>query len=264
MLCYGGTAAVAAVPLLKLGRRFASPTLTLALAAAAVAAHFVALVGYAHVAGTLPLAGLGPSLSSLAFLVGLLVLATLWLTREPSFVLVALPLVVAPLAVAVLGEAAPAAAAPAALGPWFDLHVAASLLGLALLAVAFVAAALYVLQHRALKQRRFGVIFQFFPPLEQLDRLNHLALLAGFPALTVGILLAVGVAGRAGEGLGVSPAHLGWGLASWAVLGGVAVLRFLGRLRGRRAALASIAGFLLIAAAYLVLLATGGGQARFL
>jgi len=252
---------------LKLGRRFASPTLTLGLAIAAVAAHFVALVGYARVVGTLPLAGLGPSLSSLAFLFGLLVLATLWLTREPSFALVALPLVVGPLAVAVLGELAPVPpvpAAPAAMGAWFDLHVASSLLGLALLAVAFVAAALYVLQHRALKQRRFGVIFQFFPPLEQLDRLNHLALLAGFPALTAGILLAVGVASRTGTGLGVSPAHLGWGLASWAVLGGVAVLRLLGRLRGRRAAVATIAGFLMIAGAYLLLLATGGGEARFL
>lgn len=249
---------------MKLGRRFASPTLTLGLAIAAVAAHFVALVGYARVAGALPLAGLGPSLSSLAFLFGLLVLATLWLTREPSFALVALPLVVGPLGVAVLGEFAPVRAAPAPMGAWFDLHVASSLLGLALLAVAFVAAALYVLQHRALKQRRFGVIFQFFPPLEQLDRLNHLALLAGFPALTAGILLAVGVASRAGTGLGVTPAHLGWGLASWAVLGGIAVLRLLGRLRGRRAAVASIGGFLVIAAAYLLLLATGGGEARFL
>ena len=58
------------------------------------------------------------------------------------------------------------------------------------MALAFIAAALYLLQFRELKARRFGQIFQLFPPLERLDQLNRFALVAGFPTLTLGVLLA--------------------------------------------------------------------------
>lgn len=264
LLTYSGTAALAAVPFLRLGGR---PVAGLALwgAAGAVALHFAALVVYGTAAGALPVSGLGPALSSLAFLVGLLTLAILWLTREPSIVLVASPLVIAPLGIALLAGFGRVPASPAPEGGWFILHTAFSLLGLALLAMAFVAAALYVLQHRELKGRRFGVIFQFVPPLEHLDRLNHLALLTGFPALTIGVLLAVGYLRGAGGGIGVEAAHLGWGLLSWLVLGCVAALRMTGRLRGKRAAYASIGGFAAVALTYLILLVISGeGGSRFL
>jgi ABC-type uncharacterized transport system permease subunit len=141
------------------------------------------------------------------------------------------------------------------------LHVAASLLGLALMAVAFAAAALYLLQHRELKQRRFGAAFQFLPPLEQLDRLNHLALVVGFPVLTLGVILA---ARNIGDFTGGAAVHLGWGLLAWLVLGGIAAARMRGWLVGRRAAQVSIFGFAAVAATYLVLVAFSGGGSRFI
>ena len=61
-----------------------------------------------------------------------------------------------------------------------------SVLGSALLALAFVSAALYLLQFRELKTKRFGQVFQLFPPLERLDRLNYGALAIAFPALAAG------------------------------------------------------------------------------
>lgn len=265
LLTYSGTAALAAVPFLRLGGA-GRPVGGLAVwgAAAAVALHFAALVTYGAATGALPVSGLGPALSSLAFLVGLLTLAILWLTREPSIVLVASPLMVGPLAIALLAGFGHVPASPVPEGGWFILHTALSLLGLALLAMAFVAAALYLAQHRELKGRRFGVIFQFVPPLEQLDRLNHLALITGFPALTIGVLLAVGYLRGAG-GLGVELVHLSWGLLSWLVLGCVAALRISGRLRGKRAAYASVGGFAAVALTYLILLVISGeGGSRFL
>src|SRR2546422_3008076 len=70
----------------------------------------------------------------------------------------------------------------------FRSHVTLSVLGIALLALAFVSAALYLLQFRELKTKRFGQVFQLFPPLERLDRLNYGALAIAFPPLTVGLL----------------------------------------------------------------------------
>jgi ABC-type uncharacterized transport system permease subunit len=143
------------------------------------------------------------------------------------------------------------------------MHVAASLLGLALMSVAFAVAALYLVQHRALKQRRFGVAFQFLPPLEHLDRLNRLALSLGFPVLTLGVGLSAGYLGASGDG-GARVTHLGWGLLSWLVLGAIAAQRMRGVLAGRRAALASVAGFSAVVVTYFFLVLLAGAGSRFL
>ena len=264
LACYGLTVGVVVVPLLRLREVHRSAVVPLSLTGAAVAVHFVALLAYARAFGTLPLSGFAPALSSLAFLLGLLMLAVEWLTRESAITAVVGPLVLLVMVVALASGFAPMPAMPAQGDSWFVLHVAASLLGLALMAVAFAAAALYLLQHRELKQRKFGAAFQFLPPLEQLDRLNHLALVVGFPVLTVGVILAARYIGDFSSTGSDKAAHLGWGLLAWLVLGGIAAARLRGWLNGRRAALVSIFGFVAVAATYLVLVALSGGGSRFI
>lgn len=264
LIFYALTGALVAVPLLRLPGGTARGAPPLVAAFAAVALHFAGLLAYARNTGVLPLSGVAPALSSLAFLVGLLAFLVLWLTRERAIALVAAPLIMV-LLVAALSTGFGATGQEASpRGSWFVLHVGASLLGLALIAVAFAASALYLLQHRELKARRFGAVFQVFPPLEQLDRINYIALVLGFPTLTLGVVLGAGYLGlEAGIAL-IGPAHLGVGLGAWAVLGAVAGLRLAGRLRGRRAALGSIAGFALIAASYTTLVVLQHGFRRFL
>ena len=147
---------------------------------------------------------------------------------------------------------------------WFILHVALSVLGLALLALAFIAAALYLLQFRELKARRFGQVFQLFPPLERLDHLNRVALVAGFPALTLGVLLALGYAARFAGGLHVGKAQIVWGLFTWVVLGWAAWVRVVRHWAGRRAAFASIAGFSAVLLVYVALKLAQPGAEKFL
>ncbi|MBI4500180.1 MAG: cytochrome c biogenesis protein CcsA [Gemmatimonadetes bacterium] len=264
LLCYTLTVGVVVVPLLRLREVHQSIAVPLSLTGTAVAVHFIALLAYARAVGTLPLAGFAPALSSLGFLLGLLTLAVEWITRESAIAVVVGPLVLLVMVVALASGFGPAPSVPVQGGSWFVLHVAASLLGLALMAVAFAAAALYLLQHRELKQRKFGAAFHFLPPLEQLDRLNHLALVVGFPVLTLGLILAARYVGDFSNAGGEKAAHLGWGLLSWVVLGAIAAARIRGGLSGRKAALASILGFAAVAAAYLVLAALAGGGSRFI
>ncbi len=264
LVCYALTGILVGGPLVRMRSPAASGAVPLAFASAAVTLHFAALLAYARSFGVLPLAGVAPALSSLAFLVGLLALLVLWLTREWAIALVAAPLVVLML---VTSLSVGFGRVPANVGPrdaWFVLHVAASLLGIALLSVAFAASALYLLQHRQLKGHHFGAIFQLFPPLEQLDRLNYVALVVGFPTLTLGVALGIGYAGFDAGVQDIGAAHLGWGLAAWVVLGAVAGLRLAGRLRGRRAALGSVLGFVLIAVSYATLVLLRHGPGRFL
>lgn len=261
---YALAGALVAAPLLRLRAR-GGATLPLVACASAVALHFGALIAYAREAGAFPFSGVGPALSSLGFLVALLASGIQWLTRERAIALVATPLVVVLLVAALLvglGNApAPGVAARSA---WFVLHAATSFLGIALLAVAFAASALYMVQYRELKARRFGAIFQLFPPLEQLDRLNRVALAAGFPTLTLGIVLAVADLGLGSGSGGLGPGHLGWGMLSWLLLGGVAAARLSGRLHGRRAAIGSIVAFIAIALVYVLLSLVEQNASRFL
>src|SRR5206468_2697858 len=75
-------------------------------------------------------------------------------------------------------------------GLWLQSHIALSFVGIATFAAAGAAGALYLVERRELKSRRFGAVFRVFPPLATLDRVNHLASIASWLALTVGIVLA--------------------------------------------------------------------------
>lgn len=252
---YGLATALALAPFA--GGRAAPRALSLAVPSAGAAFHVAGV-------SQLTLVGLAPALSMLA-----LCLVLLQLVSERVFRAAAVALFTAPLATGLVGLAlllglAPGAEPSAGRNAWFILHVTLSVLGLALLALAFISAALYLLQFRELKAKRFGQVFQLFPPLERLDRLNQVALVAGFPTLTLGMLLAVGYAVRFAGGVHVDLAQIVWGLFTWAVLGWAVWVRIVRHWGGRRAAFASIAGFAAVVLVYLALKLSEPGAERFL
>jgi ABC-type uncharacterized transport system permease subunit len=206
--------------------------------------------------------GLARPLSVLAWFLVVLQIGSELLLRVGTVALFTAPLAGGLVGLALILGLAPGAQPSAGGNAWFMLHVALSVLGLALLALAFISAALYVLQFRELKAKRFGQVFLLFPPLERLDRLNLVALVAGFPALTIGVLLAVGYALRAG--MHVDPAQLVWGSFTWVVLGWTVWVRVARHWAGRRAAFASIAGFAAVVLVYIALKLVQPGTQRFL
>ena len=251
---YGAATALALAPFA--GRLAVSRGLLLAVPSAGAAFHVAGLVQMAP-------AGLAFGLSLLAFFIVVLQLVSERLLRVSAVALFTAPLAAGLVGVALLLGLAPVGES-AGRNVWLVLHVALSVLGLALLALAFIAAALYLLQFRELKAKRFGQVFQVFPPLERLDLLNRSALVVGFPALTLGVLLAVGYAVRFTGGFRVDPAQVVWGLFTWAVLGAAVWLRVGRRWTGRRAAVLSIAGFGAVLLVYLALKITTPGTERFL
>jgi ABC-type uncharacterized transport system permease subunit len=208
--------------------------------------------------------GLARPLSVLAWFLVVLQIGSELALRAGTVALFTAPVAAGLVGLALLLGLAPGAEPSAGRNLWFILHVALSVLGFALLALAFISAALYVLQFRELKAKRFGQVFQLFPPLERLDRLNHVALVAGFPALTIGVLLAVGYAVRYAGGMHVDPAQLVWGSFTWVVLGWTVWIRVVRHWAGRRAAFASIAGFAAVVLVYVALKLAQPGTQRFL
>ncbi|HUL03856.1 MAG TPA: cytochrome c biogenesis protein CcsA [Gemmatimonadales bacterium] len=251
---YGLSAALALAPFagVSIPRRW-----TLGVATLGAVLHGVGVT-------QLTLVGLGPALSMLALCLMLLQIGSDLLLRAGTVALFTAPLAGGLVGLALLLGLAPGAEPSAGRNLWFILHVTLSVLGLALLALAFISAALYLWQFRELKAKRFGQVFQLFPPLERLDRLNHVALVAGFPALTIGVLLAIGYAVRYAGGMHVDPAQVVWGSFTWGVLGWTVWVRVARRWAGRRAAFASIAGFTAVVLVYVALKLAQPGTERFL
>lgn len=252
---YGLATALTLAPFI--GLPAAPRWLNIALPCAGAAVHVVAL-------SQLTLVGLGPAISMLALCLVLLQLASERLLRGSAVSFFAGPLATGLVGLAILAGLAPGIEPSGGRSAWFVLHVALSFLGVALMALAFIAAALYLLQFRELKSRHFGQVFQLFPPLERLDQLNRVALVAGFPALTLGVLLAIGYAARFAGGLHLPKAQIVWGVFTWGVLGWAVWVRVVRHWAGRRAAFASIAGFSAVLLVYVALKLVQPGAERFL
>ena len=238
------------------GLRPAPRGLLLGVPAVGIAAQ---LLGVARLT---PFVGVAPTLSLLALFLVLFQLAS-----EAAFRASAVGVFTGPLATGLVGLAlliglVPEARPVVGHSPWSILHITVSILGLAMLALAFIAAALYLLQFRELKAKRFGQVFRLFPPLERLDQLNHLSLVVGFPTVTLGVLLGFGV--RYAGGAPVDAAQVVWGMLMWLVLGWAVAVRVVRHWAGRRAAFASIASFAAVVLVYLALKLTTPGTERFL
>jgi ABC-type uncharacterized transport system permease subunit len=254
-------AAVALTRALAAGDRTAPRSAAL-LATLGVVLHVFATRAYAVRFGEYPFVGVGPSLAVFALLCSLLTVPLLWLRDVRPIGVVLLPLASVLLIVALLLGLEPAHGEMTFRGLWFALHVLLTFTGYACFAGAFAAGLLYLLQHRELKGKHFGRMFRFFPPLATLGRWQRRAVELGIVALTLGLLVGWGWTTRFAP-LPITHPKAIWGIVSWlAILG--ALVAHSGVARERRGALASVLGFAVVVATYLVLRLTESAGGAFL
>jgi len=257
--CYLGAAALAAAPL---ARPVPAPVRWVTrLLALGVVLHGTALAMAAHDSGQVPLTGLGPALSAAGFLLALTLLLAELLARDVTLTLAAAPLAAGCAVAANLIGMRPVAEPGGVAGAWLLAHIAVSLMGIAAYATAAAAGAMYLVEHRELKSRRFGALFRLFPPLQTLDRVNHLASVGGWLGLTLGVVLATTYAVTYSQ---FAWPKIVWSFAAWIALGAIAIGRVQGSVRARRAALLSAVSFVGVVALYLAARAVASAPGRFL
>lgn len=133
-------------------------------------------------------------------------------------------------------------------------HVLLASAGLAALGLAGLAGLFFLVEHRSLKRRRPLARRWPLPSLEALDRVNRVALAAGFPLLTFGVLTGLlWNEARSGRAL-AGGLHETWTVVAWLIYLGLVALRFVGHQGARQAAASALAGF-----AFLVFAVLGVG-----
>lgn len=245
--------AVLLVRSLAQGGRSVPWTASAALAAG-VLLHAGALAWFTARYGELPLAGIGPSLSTLGLVIALFVLGAASLGEARP-----LGIAVVPLAALLCALAIALGVTPSEPGDffgsrtWFYLHVLLAFGGYAGLALASGAGLLYLLQLRELKDKRFGRVFRFLPSLDTLEDVGRRSLVVGLISLTLGLALAWAWTVHFQGSLQLGEPKVVWAVGTWLVMAAALGLRGGGPRRERWGAALSVGGFVLVVVAYLVL-----------
>src|SRR5688500_13949141 len=144
IVCYAGAAALAAAPFARPAK--APVGRVIGALAAGLAAHAVALLLAARLLGQAPVTGFGPALS----LAGLMVAATLLAaevgTRDVTLTLVAGPLAAILTTIGAASGFPPPGGIAGAGGAWLISHIALGFFGVAALATAAAAGAMYLVE----------------------------------------------------------------------------------------------------------------------
>jgi ABC-type transport system involved in cytochrome c biogenesis permease subunit len=256
---YLAASAIAALPF---ARRVKAPVLwVVVVLLLGIGAHATALASLTRQTGAASLTGLGPALSFAGLVLAISLVVVESLAREVSLTLVAAPVAAAVTMIGNLAGLHPFLEPQGVRAVWLTMHIILSFIGIAAYATAAAAGTMYLVARRELKSAHFGAIFRFFPPLDTLDRVNHVASIAGFLGLTLGLALA-GAYSLQYRALVVP--QLIWGLGAWIGVSALALGRVLRGWQARRAALMSAVTFASVVLLYVVFRIASLNRGQFL
>lgn len=242
-------------PLLKGGRSGGTATAAL-VAVVGTAVHAAALGVFVAHYDELPLVGLAPSLSTLSLITGMALLVALAMGEAGRIAVLLLPLMILLEGVAAFLGVRPAPDTLDFQGAWFALHVTLAFVAFGGMAVSAAAGALYLVQHREIKNKHLGRVFRFLPPLATLSWMGRVGVVTGLVTLTLALALGWAWTVRFRQSFqGEDPKTL-WAMFIWVVILVAAIAR-----RGgaeRQGAWASVVGFCLIVVSYVLVRAAAG------
>lgn len=129
---------------------------------------------------------------------------------------------------------------------WFWVHALLAFISYAAFAIACGVAIVYLIQRRFLKTKHLGGLFLKLPPLETLDDISYRCLTIGFPLLTVAIISGSIWSEKAMGSYWVWDPKQTWSLITWLIYAALLHGRLVIGWRGKRAAILSIIGFMVL------------------
>lgn len=130
---------------------------------------------------------------------------------------------------------------------WFWVHALMAFISYAAFTITFTTSVMYLIQQYFLKKKHFGALFRKLPSLETMDDISYRCLTIGFPLLTVAIISgAIWSEQTLGNYWNWSDPKEVWSLITWLIYASLLHGRLTTGWRGKRAAMLSIAGFLVL------------------
>ncbi len=213
--------------------------------------HSGALIIRAFIAGFPPMSNLYESLSLLAWAIVLvfLIIECRYCVRALGGFIMSLACL--SMAAASLMDSSIMPLMPALQSFWLFIHVITCFLSYACFACAFSLGIMYLLQERQVKNKHAGKIFERLPSLDIMDKINYQAVQVGFVFLTAGIITGSVWAQKAwGSWWSWDPKET-WALVTWLIYAAALHARIKAGIRGRKAAIFSVLGFIAVLFTYL-------------
>jgi ABC-type uncharacterized transport system permease subunit len=131
-------------------------------------------------------------------------------------------------------------------------HIIPSLWGYTAFALAFAMGVVYLMQERSLKKRQLGALFEGLPPLVTLERGIVRLLWLGFGLFTVALL--AGAVGSIHQGIEdwLVDSKVILSIGTWVVYAVILAARSASLLRGRKVAMVSILGIVMIVCTFII------------
>ncbi len=129
---------------------------------------------------------------------------------------------------------------------WFWFHALLAFASYACFTIAAGVAVMYLIQRYFLKTKHFGALFQKLPSLETMDDISYRCLTVGWPLLTVAIIAGSIWSDQAMGSYWIWDRKQTWSLIIWVIYAALLHGRITIGWRGKRAAILSIIGFIVI------------------
>ncbi|MGV8058116.1 MAG: inner membrane protein YpjD [Smithellaceae bacterium] len=155
------------------------------------------------------------------------------------------------LMISAAGQEAGNSIVPESMRSWLTVvHMVLVIAGEALFILASGAGAMFIIQNSLLKHKKLSRMNRLLPALNDLDRINHLSLLWGFPVLTLGIFAGIVFARFTWESGWLADPKIIWTFVVWATYGFLLHQRMAIGWKGIRMAVMSCGAFLLFLISY--------------
>lgn len=226
--------------------------------------HLASMAVYTMATGHVPIQNLSQSLSASAFALGCMFLFFQYKSDLRILGVFASVLLSAIMFSVMMIPDAPVEKNEVLKGFWFYAHIVMVLTGEAALALASGAGILYLLQEKGIKKKSPGFFFKRLPSLDLLDNVGYTCLTTGFALLTIGLVTGFIYAKAIwGRFWGWDPKEV-FSVLTWLVYAALLHLRLYSGWQGRKSAIMTIAGFVIIMFTFLgVNLLLGGHHQAF-
>ena len=216
------------------------------LISTAIVLHFVSIIIYAAAIKQIPIQNLSQSLSAAAFFLGCMFLFFQYKLDLKTLGIFASILLSATMLIVLILPQTPIEKNSVLKGFWLYSHIILVFSGEAALALACGTGILYLLQERGIQAKKPGFFFKRLPSLDLLDSAGYTFLTTGFTLLTMGLVTGFIYAKTIwGRFWGWDPKEV-FSMGTWLIYAALLHLRLYSGWRGRKSAIMTIIGFLII------------------